>query len=117
MPQVSERGELMPASPIRRLVPLANQAKQRGIKVYHLNIGQPDVPTPSEGLDALKHIDRNVLEYSPSDGLLSLRQKLKGYYKRFNIDVNVDDIIVTTGGSEAVLFAFMATTPQAISTP
>ena len=108
MPQVSERGELMPASPIRRLVPLANQAKQRGIKVYHLNIGQPDVPTPSEGLDALKHIDRNVLEYSPSDGLLSLRQKLKGYYKRFNIDVNVDDIIVTTGGSEAVLFAFMA---------
>ena len=108
MPQVSERGELMPASPIRRLVPLANQAKQRGTKVYHLNIGQPDVPTPREGLDALKHIDRNVLEYSPSDGLLSLRQKLKGYYKRFNIDVDVDDIIVTTGGSEAVLFAFMA---------
>ena len=108
MPQVSERGELMPASPIRRLVPLANQAKARGIKVYHLNIGQPDVPTPPEGLAALKNITRDVLEYSPSDGLLSLRQKLKGYYKRFNIDVDVDDIIVTTGGSEAVLFAFMA---------
>ena len=108
MPQVSERGELMPASPIRRLVPLANQAKARGIKVYHLNIGQPDVPTPPEGLAALKNITRDVLEYSPSDGLLSLRQKLKGYYTRFNIDVAVDDIIVTTGGSEAVLFAFMA---------
>lgn len=108
MPNVSERGELMPASPIRRLVPLANQAKARGTKVYHLNIGQPDVPTPPEGLAALKTIDRDVLEYSPSDGLLSLRQKLKGYYKRFNIDVDVDDIIVTTGGSEAVLFAFMA---------
>ena len=98
----------MPASPIRRLVPLANAAKARGTKVYHLNIGQPDVPTPPEGLAALKNIDREVLEYSPSDGLLSLRQKLKGYYKRFNIDVDVDDIIVTTGGSEAVLFAFMA---------
>lgn len=98
----------MPASPIRRLVPLANAAKARGTKVYHLNIGQPDVPTPPEGLAALKNIDRDVLEYSPSDGLLSLRQKLKGYYKRFNIDVDVDDIIVTTGGSEAVLFAFMA---------
>ena len=108
MPQVSERGELMPASPIRRLVPLANQAKARGIKVYHLNIGQPDVPTPPEGLAALRNINRDVLEYSPSDGLLSLRQKLKGYYKRFNIDVDVEDIIVTTGGSEAVLFAFMA---------
>ena len=108
MPTVSERGTLMPASPIRRLVPLANAAKARGVKVYHLNIGQPDVPTPQEGLEALKHIDRKVLEYSPSDGLLSLREKLRIYYKRFNIDVDVDDIIVTTGGSEAVLFAFMA---------
>ena len=108
MPTVSERGTLMPASPIRRLVPLANAAKAHGIKVYHLNIGQPDVPTPPEGLEALKHIDRKVLEYSPSDGLLSLREKLRTYYKRFNIDVDVDDIIVTTGGSEAVLFAFMA---------
>jgi len=98
----------MPASPIRRLVPLANKAIAKGLKVYRLNIGQPDVPTPHEGLDVLKNIDRKVLEYSPSEGLLSLRRKLKEYYHRFNIDVDVDDIIVTTGGSEAVLFAFMA---------
>lgn len=108
MPQVSERGNIMPASPIRRLVPLANKARARGIKVYGLNIGQPDVPTPQTALDALKHIDRKVLEYSPSDGLPTLRQKLREYYKRYNISVDVDDIIVTTGGSEAVLFAFMA---------
>lgn len=108
MPSVSERGAIMPASPIRRLVPLANAAKARGTKVYHLNIGQPDVPTPPEGLAALGHIDRKVLEYSPSEGLLSLREKLQQYYKKFSIDVDVDDIIVTTGGSEAVLFAFMA---------
>ncbi len=108
MPNVSERGTLMPASPIRRLAPLANEAKAKGIKVYQLNIGQPDLPTPKEGMDALKNIDRTVLEYSPSAGLLSLRKKLKEYYHRFNIEVDVDDIIVTTGGSEAVLFAFMA---------
>lgn len=98
----------MPQSPIRKLVPLSNIAKQRGLKVYHLNIGQPDLPTPKEGLEALKHIDRTTLEYSPSEGLLSLRKKLKDYYDRFNIKVDVDDIIVTAGGSEAVLFAFMA---------
>lgn len=98
----------MPASPIRRLVPLADEAKARGIKVYHLNIGQPDLPTPPQAFEALQHIDRTVLEYSPSDGLRSLRVKLKEYYSRFNIDVSVDDIIVTSGGSEAVLFAFMA---------
>lgn len=108
MPQVSQRGNEMPASPIRRLVPLANKAIERGIKIYRLNIGQPDVPTPQTGLDALKNIDRKVLEYSPSEGLLSLRKKLRQYYKRFNINVDVEDIIVTTGGSEAVLFAFMA---------
>lgn len=108
MPNVSQRGSIMPASPIRRLVPLANAAKSRGVKVYHLNIGQPDVPTPKVGLDALKTIDRNILEYSPSDGLPSLRLKLKEYYHKYNIEVDVDDIIVTTGGSEAVLFAFMA---------
>ena len=108
MPEVSQRGRIMPASPIRRLNPLAHAAQERGIKVYRLNIGQPDVPTAPEGLEALKHIDRKVLEYSPSDGLLSLRKKLQQYYKRFNIKVDVDDIIVTTGGSEAVLFAFMA---------
>ena len=98
----------MPASPIRKLVPLANAAKARGVKVYHLNIGQPDLPTMQAGLDALKHIDRQVLEYSPSEGILSLRQKLAAYYQRFRIDVDVEDIIVTTGGSEAVLFAFMS---------
>ena len=108
MPKVSKRGHEMPASPIRRLVPLADKAKARGVKVYHLNIGQPDVPTPPEAFEALKRIDRKVLEYSPSAGLLSLRKKLRQYYKRFNIDVDTEDIIVTSGGSEAVLFAFMA---------
>lgn len=108
MPNISQRGQIMPESPIRKLVPLSNDAKNRGLKVYHLNIGQPDLPSPVEGLEVLKHIDRKVLEYSPSEGLLSLRQKLEKYYKRFNINVDVDDIIVTTGGSEAVLFAFMA---------
>lgn len=108
MPNVSKRGCEMPASPIRRLVPLADKAVARGLKLYRLNIGQPDVPTPPEAFEALKNIDRKVLEYSPSAGLLSLRQKLRQYYKRFNIDVDTDDIIVTCGGSEAVLFAFMA---------
>lgn len=98
----------MPASPIRRLVPLANKAEEKGLKVYRLNIGQPDVPTPPEAFEALRNIDRKVLEYSPSEGLLSLREKLREYYRRFNINVETDDIIVTTGGSEAVLFAFMA---------
>lgn len=106
--KVSERGDIMPASPIRRLVPLANKAVERGVKVYRLNIGQPDLPTPPQAFEALRHIDRKVLEYSPSEGLLSLRRKLREYYSRFNIDVNVEDIIVTSGGSEAVLFAFMA---------
>lgn len=108
MPNISQRGVEMPASPIRKLVPLSNAAKERGIKVYHLNIGQPDLPTPPNALEALKNIDRTVLEYSPSEGLKSLREKLVKYYSRFNIDVDVDDIIITTGGSEAVLFAFMA---------
>lgn len=108
MPEVSQRGRIMPASPIRRLVPLAVDAQKRGIKVYRLNIGQPDVPTPPEAFEALRKLDRKVLEYSPSDGLPSLREKLCQYYHRFNIDVDVDDIIVTSGGSEAVLFAFMA---------
>lgn len=108
MPEVSQRGEIMPASPIRRLVPLANKAAERGLKVYRLNIGQPDLPTPPQAFEALRNVDREVLEYSPSEGLLSLRRKLREYYHRFNIDVDVDDIIVTSGGSEAVLFAFMA---------
>ena len=98
----------MPSSPIRKLTPLANDAKARGIKVYHLNIGQPDLPTPQKAIDALSHVDRKVLEYSPSQGFLSLREKLVNYYKKFRIELTPEDIIVTTGGSEAVLFAFMA---------
>lgn len=98
----------MPSSPIRKLTPLANDAKARGVKVYHLNIGQPDLPTPQKALDALNNVHRNVLEYSPSQGFLSLREKLVNYYKRFRIELTPDDIIVTTGGSEAVLFAFLA---------
>lgn len=108
MPEISVRGLEMPQSPIRKLAPLAAQAKQRGIKVYHLNIGQPDLPTPQCGLDALKHIDRKVLEYSPSQGYLSYRKKLVDYYAKFNINVSPDEIIITSGGSEAVLFAFMS---------
>lgn len=108
MAKMSQRGFDMPASPIRRLAPLAMDAMARGVKVYRLNIGQPDLPTPPQAFEALRNIDREVLEYSPSDGLLSLRVKLKEYYHRFNIDVDVEDIIVTCGGSEAVLFAFMA---------
>ena len=108
MPKISERGIEMPSSPIRKLAPLANEAKARGVKVYHLNIGQPDLPTPQKALDALKHVDRKVLEYSPSQGFLSLREKLQAYYRRFRIELSVNDIIVTSGGSEAVLFAFLA---------
>ncbi|MBE6214401.1 MAG: pyridoxal phosphate-dependent aminotransferase [Rikenellaceae bacterium] len=108
MPKISQRAELMPSSPIRKLVPLADAAKSRGVKIYHLNIGQPDLPTPQEGLDALKNIDLKVLEYSPSDGFLSLREKLVGYYDQYQIKLSPDDIIITTGGSEAVLFAFMS---------
>ena len=98
----------MPESPIRRLAPLAEAAKSRGIKVYHLNIGQPDIETPQVGLDALKCINRKVLEYSPSDGFRSLREKLVGYYDQYQIKLTADDIIITSGGSEAVLFAFMS---------
>lgn len=108
MPEISVRGLEMPESPIRKLAPLAVAAKERGIKVYHLNIGQPDLPTPQVGLDVLKHIDREVLEYSPSQGNLSYRKKLINYYAKYNIQVDADDIIITTGGSEAVLFAFMS---------
>ena len=108
MPKISERGIEMPSSPIRKLAPLANEAKARGVKVYHLNIGQPDLPTPQKALDALKHVDRKVLEYSPSQGFLSLREKLQAYYRKFRIELSVNDIIITSGGSEAVLFAFLA---------
>ena len=108
MPEISVRGLEMPESPIRKLAPLAVEAKRHGIKVYHLNIGQPDLPTPQCGLDALKKIDRTLLEYSPSQGYLSYREKLCDFYKKFNINVKPDDIIITAGGSEAVLYSFMA---------
>lgn len=108
MPKISMRGMEMPASPIRKLVPLANAAKERGVHVFYLNIGQPDLPTPQVAIDAIRHIDRKVLEYSPSEGNRSYREKLVGYYRKHGICLSADDIIVTTGGSEAVLFAFLA---------
>ena len=108
MPTISIRGNEMPASPIRKLAPLADDAKKRGVHVYHLNIGQPDLTTPKEALDAIRNIDRTVLEYSPSQGYLSYRKKLVEYYRKYDIMLSTDDIIVTTGGSEAVLFAFMS---------
>lgn len=108
MPTISQRGIDMPASPIRKLVPLANRAKAKGTVVYHLNIGQPGFATPEVALRAAHHLDREVLEYSPSEGILSFRKKLVEYYHKFNIDVCTDDIIITTGGSEAVFFSFMA---------
>lgn len=108
MPHTSLRGQQMPESPIRKLVPLADKAKARGIQVFHLNIGQPDLKTPQVAIDAIRNIDRKILEYSPSDGIKSLRAKMVTYYQSFNIDVNIDDVIVTTGGSEAVNFAFMS---------
>ena len=98
----------MPSSPIRKLAPLAAKARARGIKIYQLNIGQPDIPTPQKALDALKNVDRQVLEYSPSQGILSLREALVQYYERYQIKLTPDDVIVTAGGSEAVLFAFMS---------
>jgi aspartate aminotransferase len=108
MPSISNRGFVMPSSPIRKLTPLANDAKARGVKVYHLNIGQPDLPTPQKALDVMKNIESNILEYSPSAGFHSLREKLVKYYHKYNIELTPDDIIVTTGGSEAVLFAFLS---------
>ncbi|MGN0062242.1 MAG: pyridoxal phosphate-dependent aminotransferase [Alloprevotella sp.] len=108
MPQLSNRAVEMPQSPIRKLAPLAAAAKERGVKVYHLNIGQPDLKTPQEGLDVLRNIDRTILEYSPSQGFKSYREKLVDYYAKYKIHLTADDIIITSGGSEAVLFAFMS---------
>ena len=108
MPQISVRGLQMPSSPIRKLAPLAEAAKRDGVKIYHLNIGQPDLPTPRQGLEALKQVDRTTLEYSPSEGYLSLREKLVAYYHKFGIEVRPDEIIVTAGGSEAILLSFLA---------
>ncbi len=106
MLSISKKGQMMPPSPIRKLVPYADAAKKRGIKVYHLNIGQPDIETPEIALDALKNINLKVIEYSHSAGILSFREKLCKYYEENNIHVTPDEIIVTTGGSEAILFTF-----------
>ncbi|NLR65793.1 pyridoxal phosphate-dependent aminotransferase [Chitinophaga varians] len=108
MPTISQRGVLMPPSPIRKLVPFAEAAKKRGVKVYHLNIGQPDIETPKPVLDAVRHSEFKVLEYSHSAGNESYRRKLVEYYGRFDVSLNHNQIIVTTGGSEAIVFAFMA---------
>ena len=108
MLQISNRGQLMPASPIRKLVPFAEVAKKKGTKVYHLNIGQPDIETPKLILDAVRHSDFKVLEYSHSAGNESYRRKLVGYYQSVGINVDYTQIIITTGGSEAILFGMMA---------
>ena len=107
MPSISKRGIEVPASPIRKLTPFADAAKAQGVKVYHLNIGQPDLPTPKKALDALKRIDRTTLEYSPSNGIKPLRDRLVGYYAKFGINVSEKEIIVTSGGSEALLLTFL----------
>ena len=108
MAETSKRINGIAASPIRKLAPLAEKAKARGVKVYHLNIGQPDIRTPEVAIEALRRIDRTVLEYSPSQGFLSLREKIAVYYSRYGMDYSPDQIIVTSGGSEAVLFSFLA---------
>ncbi|MBP5558647.1 MAG: pyridoxal phosphate-dependent aminotransferase [Bacteroidales bacterium] len=106
--ELSQRAIAMPSSPIRKLAPYAEEAKRNGVHVYHLNIGQPDIKTPECGLEALRNIDRDILEYSPSDGYLSLRTKMVSYYAEYGIYLSPDEIIITAGGSEAVLFAFLA---------
>lgn len=105
--KISDRGVNLPQSPIRKLAPLATAAEDRGVKIYRLNIGQPDIPTPKKALDVLKHIDRTTLEYSPSQGILPLRKVMTEYYSRYDINLNPDEILITTGGSEALLFAFL----------
>jgi len=109
MPKISNKGNKMPESPIRKLVPYSEIAKKKGHKVYHLNIGQPDIKTPEVALNAVKNNDLKILEYSHSAGFESYRKKLSQYYITHNIAVNFEDIIITTGGSEALLFA-MGTT-------
>ncbi len=108
MPSISQKGAAMPASPIRKLVPYAEEAKRKGKVVYHLNIGQPDIETPEVVRDAIRGFDETVLEYSLSEGNLSYRQGLAAYYQKHNIPVQTEDILITTGGSEALIFAFMS---------
>jgi aspartate aminotransferase len=105
MPVISLKGKTMPASPIRKLVPFSEEAKKRGIKVYHLNIGQPDIETPENVMNKIRSIDLKVLEYSHSAGMISYRRKLVEYYRKFGIEVTPEEMIITTGGSEAILFA------------
>jgi aspartate aminotransferase len=105
MPSISRKGQTMPASPIRKLVPFSEAAKKRGIHVYHLNIGQPDIETPENVMNKIRNIDLKVIEYSHSAGILSYRKKLAEYYLRNGITVTPDQMIVTAGGSEAILFA------------
>jgi aspartate aminotransferase len=109
MPQISHKGQIMPASPIRKLVPYAEEAKKKGNKVYHLNIGQPDIPTPEVALDAIKNLTEKVIEYSHSAGNESYRRSLAKYYQGVNINVDHTEMLITTGGSEAITFAFLAT--------
>ncbi|NLI23890.1 MAG: pyridoxal phosphate-dependent aminotransferase [Bacteroidales bacterium] len=109
MPDISGRGQQMPPSPIRKLVPFAEEAKRKGRKVYHLNIGQPDIPTPDTALEAIRNINLRVIEYSHSAGIESYRRKLAGYYQRIGIEIDYTNIMVTTGGSEALLISLMAT--------
>lgn len=106
MPQISDRGKTMPASPIRKLVPFAETAKNKGIEVLHLNIGQPDLKTPKEALDAVKNCNLDVIAYTHSAGNLSLRKELCNYYKRYGIELTPDEMLITTGGSEAICFAY-----------
>ena len=108
MPVISEKGRAMPASPIRKLVPYSEEAKRKGRKVYHLNIGQPDIPTPEVALNALRNINLKVIEYSHSAGNESYRRKLAQYYQNIGINIDHTEMLVTTGGSEAILFAFMS---------
>jgi len=109
MLQISDKGKTVPASPIRKLVPYADRAKARGIKVYHLNIGQPDISTPEMALEAVREMKLRVIEYTASAGNNTLRSKLAGYYQNLGISIHSEDILITTGGSEAILFAFMST--------
>ena len=109
MPQISERGRLMPESPIRKLVPFAEEAKRKGNRVYHLNIGQPDIKTPEVAIEAVKNMEEKVIEYSHSAGNESYRKKLAGYYQGIGINVDHTEMLITTGGSEAILFALMST--------
>jgi aspartate aminotransferase len=109
MPNISSKAVTMPESPIRKLVPYAEKAKSSGKSVFHLNIGQPDIETPEAALKAIKNIDRTVIEYSHSAGFQSYRERLSNYYKNIGIDVEYDNILVTTGGSEALTFGFMST--------